>query len=483
LFLTLCRIGIFYARTTKKGMGVKKNSVAVILLLVIGAVFLIFALPHFLNLVEILGKRIPQKNIRLDYLTGVAWAVFLGGTIYCWPVPFAHKKALWVLWGIKCFVMLVLMLFYEHHYQVDSFGYFSSALHHMREWKRMEVLGPSSPVILFIQLHRSTFLNSFHAVKVSFGMVGFLATYIFYLTAAEFLRKDSLPLLYAFTLLPSILFWSSTIGKEPVILIAIAVYCYGVVQLIRTNRGGAALFIFLGMFVAVSIRLWLGIILGVPVLLMTMQKLIFKEKNASRAVYGFVLMGLIIIMLFSCQGVFKIFKLKSPKDLTLFANVRFTTFSIGESLKKAEDKLLLETKVDQNTGEVVKIKYKNFKDLAFFFPAGVFAVLFRPFPGEVHNIFGLLAGFEDVFLLIFFIIAVFKVRWRRLADPFLVWSISLIVIWASAYAFVSYNLGTVCRYRTQILPVFLGVMVYFVFGKAGAGKAEDKEQAGDSSKP
>ncbi len=475
----LCRIGIFYARTTKKGAGVKKNSIAVVLLLVVGAVFLIFALPHFLNLVEILGKRIPQKNIRLDYLIGVSWAVFLGGTIYFWPVPPAHKKALWVLWGIKCFVMLVLMLFYEHHYQVDSFGYFSSALHHIREWKRMEVLGPSSPVILFIQLHRNTFLDSFHAVKVSFGMVGFLATYIFYLSAAAFLRKDALRLLYVFTLLPSILFWSSTIGKEPVILIAIAVYCYGVVKLIRTNRGSAALFIFLGMFVAVSIRLWLGIILGIPVLLMIIQKLILKEKNASRAVYSIVLMVLLIIMLFSCQGVFKIFKLKSPQDLTLFANVRFTTFSIGGSLKKAEQEPLLETKVNQNTGEVVKIKYKNFKDLAFFFPAGVFAVLFRPLPGEVHNIFGLLAGLEDLFLLTFFIIAVFKVRWRQLTDPFFVWSISLIGIWAGAYAFVSYNLGTVCRYRTQILPVLLGVMVYFVFGKTEAGKEKDKEQKSD----
>jgi hypothetical protein len=479
----------------------KKNNLFLILLIVVGFLVFVYTLPHFLKLVEILGKRIPQKNIRLDYVIGVAWAAFLGVTIYFWPVPSAHKKALGYIWMVKCFVMLGLMLFYEHHYQVDSYGYFNAATHHIREWRRMEVLGPSNPVILLIQVLRNSFLDSFHAIKASFGMIGLFACYVFYLAAAEFLRRDIVRLLYVFALFPSILFWSSVIGKEPILLIAIAVYSYGVVKLIRTESFSSSVFIILGLITSVYIRLWLGIILGLPVLLMVVRMMCLNRNSFKKIGYVLVFVSSIIILVFSTHGVTKIFYLKSFKDLSIFANKRFTTFSIGGSLleakpdgkmfKKAdsgdnalardpkdpvgENKPAYETAIDENSGVTVKIKYRGLKDLALFVPRGVFTVLFRPLPGEVKNIFGLMAGLEDTVLLILFIIAVFKVRWRELFTPFFIWAISLIVVWSIAYGFVGYNLGTVCRYRMQILPIFLGIILYFVFEKKGLGKPEIKE--------
>ncbi len=86
--------------------------------------------------------------------------------------------------------------------------------------------------------------------------------------------------------------------------------------------------------------------------------------------------------------------------------------------------------------------------------------MFRPLPGEVNNVFGFLAGLEDSFLLILFALAMKRLRWRELLDPIIIWAILLIVTWAAAYGFIGFNLGTVCRYRMQILPVFLGILLY-----------------------
>jgi hypothetical protein len=105
--------------------------------------------------------------------------------------------------------------------------------------------------------------------------------------------------------------------------------------------------------------------------------------------------------------------------------------------------------------------FDGYKDVVAFLPLGFFTALFRPLPGDVLSPFGFLASFEGVFLLWLFLRTCKRSSFKDIKDPIIFWGISVIFAWASAYAFVSYkNLGTAMRWRLQILPLFLSLMLY-----------------------
>lgn len=451
---------------------IEKHKLILFALLAIGIIGFILAMPAFLKLVEFLGQRIPQKDIRVDYIKGLVWAVFLGSTIFFWPIRSHDKKALLWAWSVKCFIMLGFMLFYEYHYQLDSFNYFSGARHDMSEWKALEIAGKSFPIVFITWLHQNSFLNSFHATKVSFGMIGLVGVYIFYRSVVAFLQQEKLWLLYFFALFPSILFWSSILGKEPLILLFIAIYCYGVIKLVRT---GSFVYIFcalLGIFLVSFFRSWMGPILILPMFISTLTVTMKNRKIKIAAI-----IVLFLASLFFISQPLVHFNIKSSEDLTTQANVKYDNFARGGSSIRVDkiesiampskEKSVRVDKIEsiampnkEKSEDTDRIKFNSLRQMILYIPQGIFTVLFRPLPGEVYNVFGFLAGIEDSFLLILFALAMKRLRWRELLDSINIWAILLILIWACVYAFVGFNLGTVCRYRLQILPVFLGLLMY-----------------------
>lgn len=96
-----------------------------------------------------------------------------------------------------------------------------------------------------------------------------------------------------------------------------------------------------------------------------------------------------------------------------------------------------------------------------FLPLGAFTALFRPLPGEIMNPFGLLAGLENLALLGLLLVAVVRLRTARGADPAVVWAVAFVCAWASIYGFISYqNLGTGVRFKLQVLPVLVGLLLH-----------------------
>src|SRR5690606_22583316 len=94
-------------------------------------------------------------------------------------------------------------------------------------------------------------------------------------------------------------------------------------------------------------------------------------------------------------------------------------------------------------------------------PLGITAALFRPLPFEILSPFGMLAGLENAFLVYLLLWAIRRTRLRDLKDPFVAWMLLTIGTWATVYGFVSYqNLGSAVRFRLQILPLLLIVLLH-----------------------
>src|SRR2546425_3318194 len=117
---------------------------------------------------------------------------------------------------------------------------------------------PRSTLFPYTTLFRS------HALKMSCAMLGLLAVYVFYRAAQLYLGRPDRRVLYVLAFVPSILFWSSILGKDPLVLLGVALYTYGFVGWYRLRRLRYVVVLLLGVMLAAAMRAWLAPILLAP---------------------------------------------------------------------------------------------------------------------------------------------------------------------------------------------------------------------------
>ncbi|HEX6249793.1 MAG TPA: hypothetical protein VFZ56_00005, partial [Gemmatimonadaceae bacterium] len=398
------------------------------------------AVPPFVNALRVFGRYIPQDRIEFDYLFGLIWATAIALSIRFWPVRDADKRALVIVWLAKVFVTLGAMLVYEWNYELDAYGYYGRSI--------MPGLPPAGTawsagtvaVTRFAWIHSQILPDSFHAMKVTFAAIGLVAVYVIYRGAVRFRGVEDRRMLYWIALFPSILFWSSTIGKEPLHLLGIAIYVYGVLSWRATGRAVHGVTVAIGVALAFLIRSWSGPILLFPLIIFAVMGI-----RRPMARIAFVAIAL-VAFLWSVGRFATMFNIETIRDVQSAAEARSVGWAGGSAQERTE-------------------KFTGIGSMIRFAPLGAFTALFRPLPGEVRNPFGIVAGIENAFLLGLLLIAIARARLRRLRDPAIAWAILLIVTWSFIYSFVSYyNFGAAVRFKLQILPVLLLVLLYLARG-------------------
>jgi hypothetical protein len=405
-----------------------------------GLVLGLFAI-DFVHLVNQWGHDIPTADKLIDYLTGVLWAVFFGISIFFWPVSVEDKRALLKLWGVRCAVTLGVMLFYENIYPLDAYQYYLDA---KEMFAPLTDVGfgngtPNLSAITWALNHLMPFNDSYHALKVVFSMFGLIGTFLFYRGAVRFTGKSDLRLLYILGLFPSMLFWSSILGKDPITFFAIALYFYGVVSWIKTGQRGYFVPLITGIALASSIRMWSGIVMIAPLLA------IAGMKVRNKAIQLLMIAAGLAATLWIVQSMSVQFGVDNADTLVTSTNEVAHSWSAGGSALAAPE-------------------FTSIWSLISFAPLGMFTALFRPLPGEVtSNIFGLLAGLENLAVLGLAVVAVRKMRFATFKNPFVIWATTMVLVWSLLYAFVSYqNMGSAVRFKLQILPVLLSLLLYIV---------------------
>ncbi|MEN8218396.1 MAG: hypothetical protein ABFS56_18900 [Pseudomonadota bacterium] len=409
-------------------------------ILIACAIALARLVPSFLDWVKVSGVNFSfaQKDIVGDYFTAFIWAFVLGFTILLWPVSFQDKRALLVLWLIKIFITLGFMLYYEGHYGLDAYNYFYHGLRYSFAWEEFEFGAGTQNMGNIASLHQYIIPNSYHAIKVSCAMIGMVAVYIFYRAICMFWRRDDVRIFYVLALFPSILFWSSILGKDPLMLVGVALYAYAVVGWQQFARMHYLLWGALGVWLAAFIRFWYA-----PILLAPLAVFIIIQSGS----FYFKVIFIVIVataFLFSWSMFAEKLSIESTQDLVSQTDTISSGWGHGGS-------------GNQISGGITSIG-----GMLAFMPIGSFAALFRPIPGEILNPFGMLAGLENLVLLFLFILAIKRTQWTEIKEePLLLWAIVTVIVWATIYGFVSYqNLGSAARFKLQILPILLALLVY-----------------------
>ncbi len=401
----------------------------------------------FLQVVVFLGRPIPQENLVGDYLFAVAWAALIGLSISIWPVAPHYKPILRDLWIARCVMTLVLMLMAEFYFdqRTDFYRYFVAG--RADEWLGWELVGGdklsgTNAISAMVWMLRRVLPDSYHAIKVTFSLFGLVAIFFFYRAAAIFLQRDNIRYFYVLGLFPSLLFWSSILGKEPVTLLGVGLYTYSVVAWYRYRQFRFLLVLMAGIALTTAIRPWMAFIMGAPLGLLVLGRAIRGLH------YRILFVAFVGFVLFFAWNQFK-------------AGLGIETFS--DVLNQANRIAYNAQAVDLSAGstQFIDVEFESMRDIALFVPFAAFTALFRPLPGELFNPFGLLASIENAWLLLLLLRALNPSRWRDMRHPLMLWAILLLVIWSVIYGFVSvYNLGTGMRYRQQIFPILLTVLLY-----------------------
>jgi hypothetical protein len=403
-------------------------------------IILALAAPAYIELIAFLGQYIPLDDVISDYLVALVWAVALGITILFWPVSTKHKKILLFLWLARCAVALGFMLLFEYRYQtsMDALGYFRRALGEWGSWQDYGGLGTQRTTAV-VWFHQQILPNTYHAAKITFSMFGLLAVYLFYRSAIIFLEQEDIRILYILGFFPSILLWSSILGKDPVVLLGIAIYTYGVMKLYQHSHPLFFILVLLGVFIASAIRPWMGLILCTP-------------------------LGVFVIARMQGLAIKIAFVLFFTSVTVVSFNIFLETFQIQTSqdiIHTIDTIQQLSTRGGSSSG--MNRELNSLGSTLVYLPIGIFTILFRPLPGELLHFFGLLSGVENAVLLFLCGLGIKRTSWQNITKPVVLWLLLLILIWAIFYALgASYNLGTAVRYKLQILPLFLIFIWYLI---------------------
>lgn len=379
-------------------------------------------------------------NLAADYAEGVIAALILLGLISLSPLPAPHRCALALLWLVRMGVTLGAMLAVEARYRGDAWNFYvvGTALSDPLAYFSFGEGTRNIQALVGLLAYAS---DAYSAIKVIFSFLGLAAIYILYRAATVALGHDRLVLLYALGLFPSLLLWSSLLGKEPVTLLGIAIYVYGVVGVLVERRMRPLIHVAIGLVIAASIRIWLGVIFITPLLL----AYVMSSRTAPAAKLAFVILAVPSFLL-AMEGFAGQFRVESTEDLVATTDYLSQSWARGGSAQR------------------IASGFGSLSDMIAFLPVGTFSALFRPLPLEVRNPFGLLAGLENAFLLGLLLLGLFRRGLRPFAHPVLMWAAATLLVWGAVYGFVSYqNLGTAFRWRSQTTPILLFLGFYLVY--------------------
>jgi hypothetical protein len=388
--------------------------------------------------VENSGVNVPTGDVLVDYAWGIGWACTLFLSIFVWPVSWKHKKLLAAGWLVKCFMALVVMLPYEQQYWgLDCWTYFQRAHSGLAELSPRLMRGGADLVIWLGSLHLKIGPDSYQAMKLSFAMIGLVAVYLFYRAGELLVGRYSPFVFWALLLYPSVLFWSSILGKDPLILAAISLNVWGVVNVAVRGRNRHLIAVTAGVGAASAVRIWMGPILVLPCL--------FVLGARIRHVGWRITAVLFIACSLSILAPATIDRLQLDKAADLLEATR----TINEGWR-SNSSLQVDAEI-------------NSWDLLLSTPEKVFIAFFRPLPGDVPNLFGTLAGFENLVLLLLSAWALLRLRLRYFRNPMFLWATVLLLTWGLAYSVIAYkDLGTAVRFKLQVLPILLGMIGYLI---------------------
>jgi hypothetical protein len=272
-----------------------------------------------------------------------------------------------------------------------------------------------------------------------FSFIGFWGLFLFH-RAALIGVPDADQRRYAalVCLLPSLVFWPSSIGKEALMMLSLGCCAYGAARVLERRSGGWPA-LAAGVGLAYMVRPHVGVVVLAAIVVAVM----FRRRRG-RPAFGPVGRVLVVAALVAALA----FVLGRAVDRLLPITSEATGVeAVGEVLDRAE------TGTDEGGSEIDRPSPNNPLD----YPSAAFSVLFRPTIVEANSAGDVFAALETSLLL-----ALFVLGWRRVRnaftsafrEPYILFCIVYTAVFTFAWSAFA-NLGALARQRVQAWPFLL----------------------------
>ncbi len=258
--------------------------------------------------------------------------------------------------------------------------------------------------------------------------------------------------------MPSVLFWGSGILKDSFTLAATC-YLIVIINNLIERRGVLmlnVLKVILFGIVVISIKAYVIVILLPSTLVWMMYNRISKIRNA-------LIRKLIVPIVY----------------VAILAGSYFGLTAMGESLGKfSVDRALKTAAINQSDLKQEYYEGNSFDigdfeptvpgALSKFVPATL-AGLFRPYIWDSKNVVMLLSGLENLFVLIFTVIVLFKMRWKAMtrfvmSHPLLLYCLVFSILFSFMIGLTSPNFGALVRFRLPMIPLYMACLM-IIYGE------------------
>jgi hypothetical protein len=275
---------------------------------------------------------------------------------------------------------------------------------------------------------------------VFFSWLSFWGLFFFY-RAFRVGVPDGNPVRYALLLflLPSMLFWPSSIGKEAWMTLAVGISTYGAALLLARRRG-ATVYLTLGLAGVMVVRPHMALLviagLGIAYLLRSQATQRAVTLGKTRTVIGLAVIGVGTMLVIR-----RVSEFFGIDDFNLDTAVETMEYAEGQTSQGGSE----------FTGGGATLR-----DL----PMNIVTVLFRPFALEVNNIQALIAALEGTLLLVLFVLALPRLRGipRRLRkQPYVAYCLTYAILFCFMFSAFQ-NFGILARQRVLVFPLVLALL-------------------------
>lgn len=265
-----------------------------------------------------------------------------------------------------------------------------------------------------------------------FAFMSFIGTYTIYLFFEKKVRNVNILQFILFGL-PSIVFWTSGVHKEALVIFALGIILYNLNFVLKNEHSKRhLLFTFIGLFILGYIRIYLLAFLFPLISAITIYTK-FNQKQSTLSV-------------FFVTGILSVFAVCFL--IFLFPNISF----IHEFLVRRTYFL---NSPGNYTFNVASIPH-NFVTVLVLFWEAISNPFIRPLPAECNSVLPFLASFETIIILALMLILFFTVNIKNLiSNPYAVFCILYSLSTLFLIGLIVNNSGAIVRYRSIAIPFLL----------------------------
>ncbi|HAS44441.1 MAG TPA: hypothetical protein DCS93_28440 [Microscillaceae bacterium] len=409
----------------------------------------------------------PQAPLRAWIVPGLCLKL-LGGVVVGWVFSkvygyggdswniFYNAQAVSTLASQDLTAYLKLLFFNEYYYLAD--------LQDPRIWEQPRYLFiVKIASVINLATQQNYWFTSFY-----FSLFAFSGLWQAANTLSRLFPTTKLAAIFAFILFPSVVFWSSGVQKESLAIgiMAWLIHWFLVIFCDRQTRSGfywikVSLLSMIGLYGLWKLKFYYfgGLVpMLVTVALAYKVYLWLKSDKKTRQV-----LWLPLVLFVSILGILLLtVSFMHPKlHLSEFMHVLVVNHNMSFHFS-APDDLIYYYRTDPGFATLTSTP----GNLLYNSPLALISGLFRPFIWEANNKLKLIAGLENLWMLVFTLYALFMLFFRRqqlfqekallIKQRFLmIGAIAYIIFLATLLALASPNFGTLVRYKVGFMPVLL----------------------------